>query len=94
MAFPITYEARQDGKLLMLVVASGKGKFTKYYSNGEKSTDGDYIDKNVFDTPKVGMGYMSIGNTFSEGIEPVKVTEGASSKLVTSLVAEINKPSK
>lgn len=94
MAFPITYEARQNGELLMLVVASEKGKFTKYYSNGAKNTEEEYGDKNVFDNPKTGIGYMGIGNTFSEGIEPVKVTEGASSKLVTSLVAEIQKPSK
>lgn len=94
MAFPITYEVRRNGKLEFLVVASEKGKFTKYYLNGAKNTEEEYGDKNVFDDPKVGIGYMGWGTIMSEGIEDPKITEGASSKLVKSLVEEIQKPSK
>ena len=41
MAFPITYEARQNGKLEMLVVASAKGKFSLYRPNGVEETEED-----------------------------------------------------
>ena len=91
MAFPITYEARQDGELRLLVVASDKGKFTKYFHSGQKKTDGDYGDKSVFDDPKIGYGYMGIGTMMSTGIDEPKITEGASAELIDSLVKEIQK---
>lgn len=90
MTFPITYEARQYGKLEMLVVASEKGKFSRYFPNGEVETEKDYPgSKNIFDNPEVGLGYMGIGSLMSEGIDPVKITEGASIKLIELLVSEI-----
>lgn len=92
MTFPITYEARQYGKLEMLVVASEKGKFSRYFPNGEVETEKDYPgSKNIFDNPEVGFGYMGIGTLMSEGIDPVKITEGASIKLIEALVSEIQK---
>lgn len=95
MAFPITYEARQNGKLEMLVVASAKGKFSLYRPNGVEETEEDSPgSKNIFDDPKIGVGYMGIGNIMSEGIDQPKITEGASAELVASLVKEIQKTSK
>lgn len=91
MAFPITYEARRNGNLEMLVVASEKGKFTSYYLNGVTHTEEKFGDKNIFDDPKIGFGYMGIGNSMSEGIDPVKITEGVSIQLVELLVNEIQK---
>jgi hypothetical protein len=95
MAFPITYEARQNGKLQMLVVASAKGKFSLYRPNGVEETEEDSPgSKNIFDDPKIGFGYMGIGNIMSEGIDQPKITEGASADLVASLIKEIQKSSK
>jgi hypothetical protein len=92
MTFPITYEARQYGKLEMLVVASEKGKFSRYFPNGEVETEKDYPESmNIFDDPEVGFGYMGIGTLMSKGIDPVKITEGASIKLIEALVSEIQK---
>ncbi|CAB4145264.1 hypothetical protein UFOVP1217_105 [uncultured Caudovirales phage] len=95
MAFPITYEARQNGKLQMLVVASEKGKFSLYRANGSTETEKDSPgSKNIFDDPKIGFGYMGIGNIMSEGIDEPKITEGASAELIDSLVKEMQKSSK
>ena len=95
MTFPITYEARQDGELRLLVVASEKGKFTVYRSSGSIRTEEDSpASKNIFDDPKIGFGYMGIGNHQSEGIDEPKITEGASAKLIDSLVKEMKKSSK
>lgn len=95
MAFPITYEARQDGELLMLVVARSKGKFSVYRDDGTEETEEDTpASKNIFDDPKIGVGYMGIGNIMSEGIDEPKVTEGASEELIDSLIQEIKKLSK
>ena len=70
MTFPITYEARQYGKLEMLVVASEKGKFSRYFPNGEVETEKDYPESmNIFDDPEVGFGYMGIGTLMSKGLE-------------------------
>jgi hypothetical protein len=94
MTFPITYEARRYGKLEMLVVASEKGKFSVYRSDGSIDTEEDTpASKNVFDDPKIGFGYMGIGNYQSEGIDPVKISECASTELVELLVSEIQKAS-
>jgi len=94
MTFPITYEARRNGKLEMLVVASEKGKFSLYWSSGTIRTEEDTPEsKNIFDDPKIGFGYMGIGNHQSEGIDPVKITEGAPIELVALLVSEIQKAS-
>ena len=95
MAFPITYEARQDGELLMLVIASEKGKFTVYRASGTIRTEKDTPEsKNIFDDPKIGFGYMGIGNIMSRGVDQPKITEGASAELVASLIKEIQKTSK
>ena len=92
MTFPIIYEARQYGKLKMLVVASEKGRFSRYYSNGEIETEEDYPrSKNIFDDPRIGFGYMGIGTLMSEGIDPVKITEDASIEVIELLINEIQK---
>ena len=94
MTFPITYEARRYGKLEKLVVASEKGKYSVYRPDGSIETEEDWPgSKNIFDDPKIGYGYMGIGNYQSEGIDPVEVTEGASTELVELLVSEIQKAS-
>lgn len=94
MTFPITYEARRYGKLEMLVVASEKGKFSVYRADRSIKTEEDSPgSKNIFDDPKIGFGYMGIGNYQSEGIDPVEVTEGASTELIELLVSEIQKAS-
>lgn len=95
MAFPITYEARRNGNLEMLAIASEKGKYSVYYSNGVEVSQDDFPNnKDIYDDPKIGIGYMGIGNIMSEGIDQPKVTEGASTELVDSLVKEIKKTSK
>lgn len=95
MAFPITYEARQNKKLQMLVVARSKGKFSVYRPNGVEETEKDSPGStNIFDDPKIGVGYMGIGNIMTEGIDEPKVTEGASTELIDSLIQEIKTPSK
>jgi hypothetical protein len=96
MAFPITYEARRNGKLEMLVVAKEKGQFSWYFRNGEIETEKDYSpkSKNIFDDPRTGVGYMGIGNIMSEDVDEPKITEGASEELVDSLVKEMRKNSK
>ena len=94
MTFPITYETRRNGKLEMLVVASEKGKFSLYQSSGTIQTEEDTPEsKNIFDDPKIGFGYMGIGNHQSGGIDPVKIAEGAPIELVELLVSEIQKAS-
>ena len=94
MTFPITYEARQDGELRLLVVASEKGKFTVYRSSGSIRTEEDSpASKNIFDDPKIGYGYMGIGTMMSTGIDEPKITEGASAELIELLVSEIQKAS-
>ena len=94
MTFPITYEARQDGELRLLVVASEKGKFTVYRSSGSIRTEEDSpASKNIFDDPKIGYGYMGIGTMMSTGIDEPNITEGASAELIELLVSEIKKES-
>lgn len=95
MAFPITYEARQNNKLQMLVVARNKGKYSVYRPDGTEETEEDTpASKNIFDDPKIGVGYMGIGNIMSDGIDEPKITEGASEELINSLIQEIRKSSK
>ena len=92
MTYPITYEARRYGKLEMLVVAQSKGKFSVYRPNGIEETEEDSPgSKNIFDDPKIGVGYMGIGNIMTEGIDQPKITESASAELISSLIKEIQK---
>jgi len=79
----------------MLVVVRSKGKFSVYRPNGIEETEEDSPGSiNIFDDPKIGVGYMGIGNIMTEGIDEPKVTEGASTELIDSLIQEIKTPSK
>lgn len=92
MSFPITYEARRYGKLEKLVVASEMGKYSVYRPDGSIKTEADSLrSRNIFDDPEIGFGYIEIGTLMSEGIDPVKITEGASFKFVELLASEIQK---
>ena len=93
MAFPITYEGRYNGELVLLVVATEKDKYTKYFNNGETKTQGDYGDeyKGIFNEPRSGIGYMGIATSQSQADIEQPITENASAELIDSLIKEIQK---
>jgi hypothetical protein len=96
MAFPITYEGRYNSKLVLLVVATEKDKYTKYFSDGNTKTQDDYgdEDKGIFNEPRSGIGYMGIATSQSRADIEQPITENASAELIDSLIKEIQKPSK
>lgn len=96
MTFPITYEGRYNGKLVLLVVANAKDKYTKYFPGGDTETQDDYGDryKGIFNEPKSGIGYMGIATSQSKANIEQPITENASAELIDSLIKEIQKPSK
>ena len=93
MAFPITYEGRYNGELVLLVVATEKDKYTKYFKNGEKETQDDYGDeyRGIFNEPRSGIGYMGIATLQSEADINQPITENASAEYIGSLIIEIQK---
>lgn len=96
MAFPITYEGRYNGKLVLLVVANAKDKYTKYFPDGDTETQDDYGDeyKGIFNEPKRGIGYMGIATSQSQADIKQPITENASAKFIDSLIKEIKSSSK
>jgi hypothetical protein len=96
MTFPITYEGRYNGDLVLLVVVSEKNKYTKYRKDYKTKTQDDYGDeyKGIFNEPKLGIGYMGIATSQSTADIQQPVTENASAELIDSLIKEIQKPSK
>ena len=93
MAFPITYEGRYNGELVLLVVATEKNKYTKYRKDIKTKTQDDYDDeyKGIFNEPRSGIGYMGIATSQSQADIEQPITENASAELIDSLIREIQK---
>lgn len=96
MTFPITYEGRYDGDLVLLVVASEKNKYTKYRKDNKTKTQDDYDDefKGIFNEPRLGITYMGVATSQTQADIEQPITENASAELIDSLIKEIQKPSK
>lgn len=96
MTFPITYEGRYDGELVLLVVATEKDKYTKYFPDGKTKTQDDYDDefKGIFNEPRLGITYMGVATSQTQADIREPITENASAEYIDTLIKEIQKNQK
>jgi hypothetical protein len=74
MGYPICHTVidKDENRIVRLVVVSEKGKFTEMTNYGgffNEKTHNEYRDKNIFDTEKSAIGYLTMPSQGEQSYE-------------------------